>query len=133
MQRFERDARDTKIDLASAAVDDGTGSKHARSSGLQQTDHFAGAAAGGYDIFDHNGALVRADFEASAKRHFVRGAVAFSEERSDRKCTRNFVADNNAADGRSDCDINRCAVDDRFQLLGDFTAEAFCVGWYRED
>lgn len=101
-ESFERDAGDTEVDRSAAAIDDGSGSDHARAGFLQDVDHFARAAAGSDDIFDDDGGFAGLDGESAAQDHFA-GAIAFGENVAGSERSRYFVTDDQAADcGRDD-------------------------------
>ena len=85
-------------------------------------DGFARRAAGGPDVFDHEDAFARLDFEAAAKRHLA-GAVTLHENCADAKAASDFVADDQSAESRRDDAIDR----EVFEFCGQVAAESFGV------
>src|SRR5258708_26191601 len=68
-QRLQSRAPNAKVNFPAAAVDDGTGSQHARAAFAQGLDDFTRAAAGGDDVFDNHGGFARGNLKSPAQRH----------------------------------------------------------------
>jgi hypothetical protein len=131
VEGFEGDAGDADIDGAAATVDDGAGGEDACSGGLGDFDDFAGAAAGGDDIFDDDDGFAGLKVEAAAEAHFA-DHVAFGEEEAGAEGAGGFVADDEAAEGGRGDGFDGLGGD-AAEGLGHHAAELFGVGGVLED
>ena len=95
----EGDSWNSEVGAASAAIDDGTGSQHCNSGGLQGFNYVARAAAGGHDVFNHDGRFAGVHSETAAQNHLAGGGISFREEESRAESAGDFVTDDEAADG----------------------------------
>jgi hypothetical protein len=118
---------DSQVGFSAAAVDDGRGAQHLYASGLQRLDHVPGAASGGDDIFNDDGGFAGFDCKAPAEDHFAGGRVSLSEQETGSQCSRDFMADDQAADGWGDDDI------DFREVRGQLAAEFLGYRWVLED
>ena len=98
-QTRERHTRNTKIRLARAAVNDGSGGHNLNTGITQQLVYFARTAARCDDVFDHDSRFARLHLEATAQRHLSVG-ISFREDATRLQRAGDFMPDDQTADRR---------------------------------
>ncbi len=132
MEGFEGGAGDAEVNGATAAVDDGTGGDGDGAEGIHDVDDFAGAAAGGDDVLNNDGAFAGFEGEAAAEGHFAVG-IAFGEDVADAEGAGDFVADDEATERGGNDDVDLFPVEEFEDLGGEFATEGFGVLRVLED
>ena len=93
--------------MAAAAIDDRRGADDRRPGGAGHGDRLAGRTAGGQHVLDDQHAVGRRQGEAAAQRQGAVGALR--EDGADVQRAADFLADDDAAEGRRQHDCRRRA------------------------
>ena len=108
---FDDGARgDVEFEASAAAIDQCAGGNGEAAFLLDDANCFARGAAGSPNILDDEDTLARFQLEAATQRHLA-GTVAFDEKSANAERTRDFVADDYAAERGRDNTCNRMIVE----------------------
>lgn len=91
--------RNREFEAATAAVNQSPSRNDKTALLLDHTDCFACGAACGPNVFDHEHAFSRFNFETSTQRH-LSGAIALDEKRTHAKGASNLITDDDAPERR---------------------------------
>ena len=127
LERGQGHTRHAHVGAAAAAVDDGAGSQDLAASRAQNLDNVGGAAAGGDHVFHHHRRFAGRHFETPAQRHLSGGGIAFREEEARSQRARHLMADDEAAQGWGDDQVDFPGRQ-RADFLGQRPAQPFRGG-----